>query len=255
VGVINVAVWVGQYPFRGIPGSDVAALKRKMSELRIDHAIVAPFEGIFWENSLDAYERTVDKLGGEQTLEVWPVVRPEPTAGLEELLERHRPRGMRLLPNYHRYRVSHPAVAKLMELARERGMIVQVFQRIADERWHYMLHVPPVPQEDMEYLTAVYHDQPVLLSGVQPLAFLASRLREQPMLYADLSRVRGPQFAIETLVKTLPVEKLIFGSLWPIQIIEATLWQVTTAKIDVGLKRRILRDNAEELLAKARRIV
>jgi predicted TIM-barrel fold metal-dependent hydrolase len=245
MNVIDVSAWVGQYPFRGIPSSDIASLKRKMGQLRIERAIVAPFEGIFWENTLNAYELFVEELKSETSLELWPVVRPGATAGLEKLLDRYRPRGLRVLPNYHGYRLWDSAAAELMQLARERGMVVQVFQRIADERWHYLLHVPPVPQDDLEYLTAVYHDQPILLSGVQPLISLASRLREQPKLYVDISRVRGPQFAFESLVKDLPAEKLIFGSLWPVQIIEATLWQVTTAQIPAEVKQQILHDNAE----------
>jgi predicted TIM-barrel fold metal-dependent hydrolase len=80
-------------------------------------------------------------------------------------------------------------------------------------------------------------------------------LREQPILYADLSRLRGPQFAIEKLVNQLPVEKLVLGSLWPIHIIEATLWQVTTAKISPEIQRQLLHDNAQHLLANAREIV
>ena len=131
--VIDVAAWVGQYPFRGIAGSDVEALKRKMGELRIERAIIAPFEGIFWENTLDAYEQCAAKLEQEKSLELWPVVRLGATFGLEQLLDRYRPRGIRLLPNYHGYRLSDPGAADLMQLARERGMIVQVFQRVADE--------------------------------------------------------------------------------------------------------------------------
>jgi predicted TIM-barrel fold metal-dependent hydrolase len=248
VSVIDVGTWIGHYPFRGIPGSDVASLKRKMAELGIERAIVAPFEGVFWENTLDAYEKYAEQLASETSLELWPVVRPGAIVGLEKLLDRYAPRGLRLLPNYHGYRLSDPVAASLMNLARERAMIVQVFQRIADERWHHMLHVPGVAQDDLEYLTSVYHDQLILLSGVQPLSFLASRLREQPKLYADISRVRGPQFAIETLVEKLPVEKLVFGSLWPIQIVEATLWQVTTAKISDEAKQRILHDNAAAMV-------
>jgi predicted TIM-barrel fold metal-dependent hydrolase len=153
-----------------------------------------------------------------------------------------------LLPNYHGFRLYDAGAAELMALARERRMIVQVFQRIADERWHWMLKVPAVDQADLDYLTASF-DQPILLSGVSGHRALASRLAKCPGLYADISRVRGPQFAIEKLVKAVPSEKLVFGSLWPIQIIEATLWQVTTAKIGDETKRNLLAENARRMLA------
>lgn len=69
-----------------------------------------------------------------------------------------------------------------------------------------------------------------------------------PNLYADTSRIRGPVFAIEKLLAACPADKILFGSLWPLQITEATLWQVTTAHIDDVIRKKILFDNANRLL-------
>jgi len=253
--VFDVSAWIGSYPFRGIPHSSLDDLKRKMTELRIERAIVAPFEAIFWENNLDAYEQWAKQLATHSELELWPVVRPGATHGLERLLDRFKPRGIRLLPNYHCYRLSDRSVEPILNLARERDMIVQVFARIADERWHHMLHLPGVDTADLEYLTSVCPDQRVLISGLNSHSFLAPRLRDQPMLYADVSRVRGPQFAIEKLVNELPANKLIFGSLWPIQIIEGTLWQITTAEIKPAQRDAILFGSAQRLLAGDKQMV
>jgi predicted TIM-barrel fold metal-dependent hydrolase len=253
--VIDVSAWVGNYPFRGIPNSGVDDLKRKLDELHISRAIVAPFEAIFWENNLDAYERWTDLIAAHRELELWPVMRPGATLGLDKLLDRFKPRGIRLLPNYHGYRLSDRSVEPILKMARERDLIVQVFARIADERWHYMMKVPGVDNVDLEYLTSTCGQQRILISGCNSLAFLASRMRDQPLLCADISRVRGPQFAIEKMVEQLPVKKIVFGSLWPVQIIEATLWQVTTAKIEPAARDAILYANAQGLLANDRHLV
>lgn len=249
--VIDTSAWIGNYPFRGIPNSSIADVKRLQKELNIEKSIVAPFEGIFWENTLDAHKHFAEQIAGESTLELWPVVRPGAAVGIEKLLDRYKPRGIRLLPNYHGYRLSDPDAGRILDLARERKLIVQVFARIADERWHHLLHVPGVDQHDLDYLTSVYADQPILISGAASLGPLSARLKELPMLFADHSRIRGPQFAIESLAKSLPMGKIVFGSLWPIQIIEATLWQVTTAKIDDAMKSAVLYDNAQKLLSYA----
>lgn len=247
--VVDVALWLGQYPFRGIPDSSVESLEARLAALNVERGVVAPLEGIFWENNLDAYDRLADEISGGATLDVWPVLRPGALHGVGKLLDRYHPRGLRLCPNYHNYRLSDPAAAEIFDLARERGMIVQVFQRIADERWHYLLKVPGVDPTDLEYVTGVYPDQPTILSGLSSIPAFASRLRQLPNLYADLSRVRGPQFAVEQLCQSCPADKLLFGSLWPIQIIEATLWQVTTARIDDDARGAILHGNARKLLA------
>jgi predicted TIM-barrel fold metal-dependent hydrolase len=248
MSVIDMSAWIGAYPFRGIPNSSLDDLRRKMTELQIERAIVSPYEAIFWENNLDAYEQAAQQLADDEKIDVWPVVRPGATVGLEKLLDRFQPRGLRLLPNYHGYRLSDAPTREILDLAKSRGMIVQVFQRVADERWHYLLKVPPVDQTDLEYLTSVHTDQSIVLSGLNSIAPFASRLRQNPNLYADLSRIRGPQFAIESMVKSLPAAKLVFGSLWPVQIIEATLWQITSAKIDDSTKRKLVCENAETLL-------
>jgi predicted TIM-barrel fold metal-dependent hydrolase len=248
MNVIDVSAWIGHYPFRGIPNSSLEDLRAKMKELHIERAIVSPYEAIFWENNLDAYAQFAEQLASDAAIEVWPVVRPGATVGLDKLLDRFRPRGLRLLPNYHGYRLSDAPSRDILDLAQARGMITQIFQRIADERWHHLLRVPAVDQTDLEYVTGVHTHQRIFLSGLNALAAFASRLRQNPGLYLDVSRIRGPQFAIESLVKSLPVEKVLFGSLWPVQIIEATLWQITSAKIDDEAKRKLLRDNALSLL-------
>jgi len=247
-GVIDVSAWVGQYPFRGILRCGVADWKEAAATLGISRAIVSPFEAVFWENNLDAYERWADSLAGESQLEVWPVVRPGALHGVEELLDRLHPRGLRLLPSYHDYHLYDTGVEPIMRLARERGMIVQIFTRIADERWHWMLNVPELPMHDLEYATAVFDQQPIVVCGLNRPQSLAGRMTQHPMLYADVSRLRGPVFGVEQLAKSAPADRLLFGSLWPIQIIEATLWQVTSARIDRAERDRILRDNAATLL-------
>ncbi|HTL27582.1 MAG TPA: amidohydrolase family protein [Tepidisphaeraceae bacterium] len=245
---IDVAMWIGQYPFRGIPNSSIADLKRQMSALEIERAIVAPFEGIFWENNLDAYDRAAEQFANDRAIEVWPVVCPGAVHGIERLLDRHKPRGLRLLPNYHGYKLSDASVAEVMSLAKSRGMIVQIFQRIADERWHYLMKVPAVPMDDFLYITSIHTEQPILLSGVNPFAQMTERLRSLPHLYADISRNRGPQFVYEKLAQSMPMDKLVFGSLWPIQIIEATHWQITSSRIDESIKQNLLYNNAARLL-------
>jgi predicted TIM-barrel fold metal-dependent hydrolase len=247
-GVIDVSAWVGQYPFRGVPSS-MAELKRRAASCGIARFVVAPYEAVFWENTLDAYAEWAEKLADEPLVEVWPVVRPGAMHGLDKLLERHRPRGLRLVSNYHGFRLYESTVDPIMRLARERGMVVQVFQRLADERWQWIAHVPEVPLHDLEYVTSVYDRQPIIVSAMNRPQSLADRLTHQPQVYVDISRVRGPAFAIESLVSSVPVNRLLFGSLWPVQIIEATLWQVTTARIDAAQRDAILHDNARSLLS------
>lgn len=251
---VDVSLWVGTYPFRHIPGGSLDHLRARLADLRIERGVVSPYEAVFAENNLDAYRPWAERLEGDPALEVWPVVRPGATLSLDRLLDRFRPRGLRLLPNYHGYLCSDARLLDpVMAIARERGMVVQLFERVSDERWHWMLRTPPVGHDDLSQFTAAYGDrQPLLLSGVNAFGpALAARIAKMPDVYADVSRARGPQFVLEQLPRKVRPDRLVFGSLWPLQVIEATLWQVTTARVDEETRAAVLRGNALRLLATA----
>ena len=249
--VIDCSAWVGQYPFRSIRCVDAESMRELLTRLGIKKAVVSPYEALFQENNLDAYARFAADHAANALLEVWPVLRPGHLHGLRNLLDRYRPCGLRLVPTYHGYHLFDAAVAPIFEIARERGMIVQIFTRIADERWHWMLKVPELPADELDYAATVYANQPIIVSGLNAPQTLAPRMRQHPSLYADVSRVRGPVFAMEKLVETVPPDRLVFGSLWPIQMIEATLWQVTSARISERAREGILASNARSLMASA----
>lgn len=251
--ILDAAAWVGQYPFRGIAGSSLEDFRNKMQALDIGRAVVSPFEAIFWENNLDAYCHWERQLSGYNEFELWPVVNPAMPGQVQEfqnLWDRGttRPAGLRLTPNYHGYRLDDPCVAELMEVARKRDLVVQLFTRIADERWHWMLRTPGVSEDDVLYFTSAFAGMRLLISGLNNLQFLISRLKQQPRLHVDLSRHRGPIFGVEKLLGRVPPAQVVFGSLWPIQIVEATLWQILEARIDDSMRAAVLGGNLTRLL-------
>ena len=173
---------------------------------------------------------------------------PGQLRGLERIVDRYRPRGIRLLPNYHGYTLRDGVVDELMAFADEHQLVVQVFAMIADPRWHFMLKVPALDPEQLDHFTSRHFNARIIVSGLQPVTRLADRARQCPHLYLDVSRVRGPVFAMEKLVRDVPVDKLLFGSLWPIQIIEATLWQITWSDLPSHTQSLILNTGFEVLM-------
>jgi len=249
--IIDATAWVGTYPFRGIPNSSLDDLDAKAAALGVSRIVVSPFDSLFWENNLDGFDAWRDRLDGKKHLEHWPVVNPAMASQirrLERLAGRENLRGVRLLPNYHGYSLSDPCIEPLMHVAETCGLVVQLFQRIADERWHWMLHTPAVAWDQIAAFLTEYPSHRILLSGVQTFSAAAEPIRRMPHLYVDISRMRGPVFAVEKLLAALPADRIIFGSLWPLQIIEATLWQIQTARVPEKAKRAILHRNFDCLL-------
>lgn len=248
---IDVAAWVGAYPFRHLKYCSAADLQRQMEQSAIGRVVVSHFNCLFIEDSPAAYLRAVAEIGEVSGLELWPVVnpsRPSQLNAFDRCLDAEPARGVRLLPNYHGYSLADRCVAELVKWAESRDMIIQVFQQIADVRWQWMLTVPPVPLPELLDFCTSHTEAKILLSGVDRLPALAPVFPGNPRLYADTSRLRGPQFAVENVVQSIPLDRLVFGSLWPLQITEATLWQIRSAAISPAERRQVLYGNATELL-------
>ncbi|MDY7009171.1 MAG: amidohydrolase family protein [Planctomycetota bacterium] len=251
MSITDVSAWVGAYPFRGIHRSSFDDLEAKAEELGIGRIVVSSFENLFWENNLDGFNLWWQRLTGRNRFEHWPVINPAMPGQikrLKELIEEAQPRGLRLLPNYHGYQLSDPCLENLMGLVKDHGLVVQVFQRIADERWHWMLHTPAVEDSDIVSFVRNYPEHHILISAMNQPNILVEYLADCPHLYVDVSRVRGPVFAVEQMLGNLPANKVVFGSLWPVQIIEATLWQVQEARISEKTRKAVLHENFEALV-------
>ncbi|HEX7008352.1 MAG TPA: amidohydrolase family protein [Phycisphaeraceae bacterium] len=257
IPTIDVAAWTGHYPFRGIPGSTLDDLIDKVRGLFLERVIVSPFEALFWENNLDGYEQAVEQLEAHRTLEPWPVINPAMPGQLHRLeaaYHRHRFRGIRLTPSYHGYRLFDPGVAWVMDFAQERGLIVQVFRRLVDDRYQWMLKVASLDVDEAVFLTSRWGDQKILLSGFDLFgpegasAALMSRLAQCPGVFADLSWLRGPENVLALRLHECPADKLVYGSLWPLHVMESTHWQIARGDLPDRIKRQLLCLNAQRLL-------
>lgn len=254
----DVSAWLGPYPFRCLSKESLYDLRQRALKNQVEHVIVSGYDNLFAQNGLNYWEKWANILAAQNDAsfeaEYWPVVNPVLTGELRRLEEGLRKwpcRGVRLLPSYHDYRAWNPEVVKLMALAREHDLIVQVFVRIADERWHWMHHQPAFDfTQDVAYLTSMFEQNQLMICGASlgELQSISSRLRTHTCLHADLSRVRGPVFAMDHVVEILPLEKLVFGSLWPVQILEATLWEITSSRLSSAQQHAILQGNARRLI-------
>ena len=251
--VIDATAFVGDYPFRGFPQTSPGALKKLAQKYGIGGAVVSSFSEIFWENNFEAAKRLADEIGGGDFFAHFLVVNPSYPRQIKELpdvLEATGASGIRLLPNYHEYRLWDERVLELFHFAHEHELPIQIFREIQDERMHWMRHFPPTANADFEWFLSAL-DTPeipacrVLLSGLTFFDFgrMGEAMRECKTVWADLSRVRGPLFSVEKLVNEQSHERLVFGTLWPIQIMAATLRQIADADIDETMRARMLGEN------------
>lgn len=255
---IDATAFVGDYPFRGFGSTTLQTLKERAGQYGVGQAIVSSFQELFWENNFDATTRLADELSGDDFFIHFAVVNPTypgQLKALPKLVEQTGIQGLRLLPNYHSYRLWDDGALELFRLAAELDLPVQIIREIQDQRMHWMHTVPPVSNADFDGLFSAFGSQDLpacrLLLSALPFAELtrlAGVLRDAPTVWADLSRVRGPVFAVEKLVNDHKLERLVYGTLWPIQVMAATYRQVEDAAVTDEQRAAILAGNCRRFL-------
>ncbi len=116
----------------------------------------------------------------------------------------------RLFPNYHGYDLDSPGWIRLMEIAAEENIALQIMVQWEDERTQYArMQVAPVKLEPLGQQYKAFKNMPrlMILNATRPqltdslLPFCLDRYRE----------TRGVG-AIESLLADLAHERVVFGS-------------------------------------------
>jgi hypothetical protein len=169
--------------------------------------------------------------------------------------------GVRLYPSYHNYTLQMAEVARLLQLAQKRGLIVQLAVRMEDPR--VQLAVTRTPSVDVtglpELLVAAPKVKVQLLNafnGTDPLrGQTGRRLIEQTQVIIDISHVEG-QGGLGKLIAgdrdsrrpPLPVERIVFGSHAPYFPCESAVFKLFESPLGRPELKKVMRGNAERFL-------
>ena len=133
--------------------------------------------------------------------------------------------GIRLHPNYHGYKLDDPAFARLLDLARERGLIVQLVVSMEDERTqHPLMRAPHV---DVAPLLALLASRPnlriVLLNWSRGVSSaLLAKLSAAGQVCFDIATLEGVG-GVANLLKQVPADRVVFGSHAPFFYLESAV--------------------------------
>jgi hypothetical protein len=170
---------------------------------------------------------------------------------LRRCAEEHRMPGIRLFPNYHGYKLNDPDFVRLLRLAVERGLLVELALIMEDHRMmHPLLRVEPT---DPGPLVNLVQRTP----GLRLVLLNALRtLRDQPLadivaageVYVDIAMLDGFA-AIANLLTRVPSSRVLFGSYAPLFYFEAALLKLQESPFSDEQLRAIRSENANRLLA------
>ena len=253
--LIDVNTSLGHWPTREFSIRTAAALAKKLKGEGISSAWVSSIDAVLAPDPDPCDERLAKQLTARRGLRLVKTANPVLGGAVEQLdgwIRRHRAVAIRLLPNYHSYRLDDARVAATVRLAQKRKLPVLVQIRVEDERAHHpLMQVPAVPVADVARLAGAFRSAKFIalcayLPEARTLTTLAGNVR------VDLSFME----TMDTLASALtdiPARRIVFGSHTPFLETRSAVAKLTTADIPESARQAVASGNARTLLGRPSR--
>jgi len=260
--IVDVNVSLSRWPFRRLPCDETPRLVEKLKTSGVTQAWAGSLDGLLHRDLGAVNARLADdcRQDGGGLLVPFGSVNPTLPDWREDLrrcCQSHRMPGIRLHPNYHGYTLTEPALAELLTLAEEHGLVVQLVVRMDDVRSQHPLM--PVPNVDLKPLPDLLAVRPklrlVLLNALGSVRGVdLARLAASKNVWFDIATLEGLA-GIAGLLRTVAAERLVFGSHLPLFNLESSLLKMRESELTDSQTAAIAHANAERLLAAAPRKV
>ena len=267
--IIDVNINLSRWPTRRLPHDDTASLVKHLRTHGVIEAWAGSFDALLHKDLAAVNDRLAHECRSQANLRLVPFgsvnpVLPDWEEDLRRCAELHHMPGIRLHPNYHGYKLDHPAFARVLKLATERHLLVALAVIMEDERvMHPLFRVPPVNLDPLTTLVTQTSGLRLILlnalSGWPPPGgkgkdqagsrgdALKTLLRsgEVYVEIAMLERLGG----VANLLNEVPHERVMFGSHAPFFYFESALLKLKEAALSANQLKALQQENARRLLA------
>jgi len=248
--IVDFCAYVGDWPTYELPYRTADGLLSLMNRCSIGAACVSLAGGMFSFDSREANERLVGAIDGHRD-RLWPIGTLDPTVptwreDLADGLGRLDLAGFRLHPTYHGYSLDAPDILDLAVLLADAGRPLFVALLVDEERFqHPAIRVPDVPIAEIVRLIRQAPATTIVLNSLKAEHALSLLEAGLPLdrVYLDINHMDVPFDGLQVLVKTIGVNRLIFGSQMPFLYPEAALMVVEHSGLSEAEIEAILEHN------------
>lgn len=256
--LIDVNVTLGQWPTRRVPGDNPQRLADKLRSHHVTEAWAAHYYGLLHEDLTAVNDRLVAACTAASSSDLrfrpFGTVNPRAEnwkAELKRCAATHRMLGIRIYPNYHGYSLGDQRVRELVSCASDHGLIVQIPVLLEDARMmHPLWRVPPVDLAPLQAaLVQTGGVKLVLLNALTGSAPSDTILRliESDRVFVDIATLEGAA-GIERILKTIPLDRILFGSHAPNFYFEAAALKLQESTLSPAQLVAIAHHNAQNLI-------
>lgn len=254
--MIDTNVHLFRWPFRRIVGDDPAELVMRLQGKGVKQAWAGSFEALLCRDvsGVNARLAAACREHGPSFLIPFGCVNPKSPDWEEDLRrcqEEHRMIGIRLYPNYHGYSLEEPAFARLLSLAANRKMIVQIALSMEDTRTQFpLMLVPPVNPGPLAQLFPQLPQLKLVLLNAGNWSEEDSpdfqRIRSACNVYFDIAMNEGVG-GLDRLIAATSPTRVVFGSHYPFFYFESALLKVRSADLSHDQQHAVYEGNAQVL--------
>ncbi len=274
--LIDTNITLGQCPTRRAPHDDLEKLLANLRANNVAEAWASHYDGLFQLDLTDVNNRltaacanrvplappvsvqnhSTDPPTAKTSPQLVPFGSINPLANnweieLDRCATAHHMPGIRLHPNYHNYKLDHPNFARLLAAAAERKLLVQLTVLMEDARMmHPLLRVPPVDISPLEKLVPQTPGLRLVLLNALTSATRNDklyRLTAAGDVYVEIAMLET-MAALESLIKEIPVERILFGSHTPSFYLEAATLKLKESSLPIAYLRAITQQNGRKLI-------
>jgi uncharacterized protein len=254
---IDVNVSLFRHPTRRLPYDDAVSLAAFLQSKGVIQAWAGSFEALLHRDMAGVNLRLVEECRRTAPGFLVPFGTVNPRLpdwkdDLRRCLEEHQMPGIRLYPGHHGYTLDAPEFRELLQLAGERGCLVQLVVRVEDPRTqHPLLQIPDVDPGLLKATLAGLSRSPslVILNGLMSTSIaMAAELAQAGKVFFDIATLEGVS-GIARILKSLPAERLLFGSHTPFFVWESADLKLMESELPQPLIEQIRAGNASTLIA------
>jgi predicted TIM-barrel fold metal-dependent hydrolase len=249
--IIDVNAFLGAWPFRKLKYWGIEGLDHLMKRAGVTHALVSPFESIFYldNDSANSFYYEVEGFRALMPVPAINPVLPDARSYLRDLAGLQGVRGIKLHPDYHGYRLGEDSARPIFRTAEDLDLPIIVPLRVCDERTHHRLvKVAPTVVKELAEAAKLYPEVKIIACNgrTDEVRNVLEEGRALGNLYAVVSWAQE-EGSIAAAVKEYGCSRLMWGSNMPLQYPEPILQQVRNADMGAEEKEKILARNAQRI--------